>query len=76
MMELLDEIARQCNQECNWSEEKKVSMFRFALAGRPKLLEAAMDFLDEGRVIEYRTIDSSRTMWKITSSKDAEYIVS
>ncbi len=75
IIELLDAAAIQCSNDPEITEEKILSIFAFLLTGKLKLLEAAIEFLDEGRIIEYRTIDLSRVLWKVKGSSGAEYTV-
>ena len=75
IIELLDAAAEQCINDSEITEEKVLSMFAFLMAGRLKLLEAAIEFLDEGRITEYRTADHSRALWKVKGSSGAEYTV-
>ena len=81
MLQLLDDVAVHASADTEATPEKILRSFYFLLGSqyssnpRSRLLEAAVDVLDEGTIMAFKTIDSKRIMWRVKSSKDREYTV-
>lgn len=78
ILEVLDGIVVACaaNAKDDGDVEATLGAFHFALSSRLKLLDSAVDVLDDVGVKEYRSKSCERVFWKIKSSKDKEYTVS
>lgn len=76
MQALLETIGNRSTLDGHCDQESVISTFHFALCGRPKLLQGALDVIDDAGVKEFRTQHTGRVVWKVRSSGGKEYTVS
>jgi hypothetical protein len=55
--------------------EDVLTIFKFVLHTKPKLLEGAVDVLDEASIVEYTNPAGVRRIWRVSNAKEKEYLV-